>query len=409
MNVSRVCAAVMLVCGALARAHAAEIDLASAVQRALRDNPDLKAKRHALAIAHGRAEQASLLFQNNPRFSVEVESATSRNAGTSVELNLHQEIEIAGQRSYRAQAAEKNLLQAQWAIEDAERLLRLEVTAAFYNLLALQQSIADLKDILAAQESLFQAAEKRFARQDITILELNTLRFDRDQVRSELANKSRERVTLEHELRRLVAAEDPLAAAGSLLEILARQRATIPDRQITLACSLANRADLKTAKLAVEARQAEMRLAQARRTPNISLGPRFRREANHNIVGGEIEIPLPFFNRNQEEVATALANQNISRVELEGRTLSVKQQLEAAFARLALAKEKTDTHGSSYLADLDRMIALARKAYESDVMSIFEFSVTRDRFAQARSRANHAALAYLLALAELEAQAPGCF
>jgi hypothetical protein len=41
-------------------------------------------------------------------------------------------------------------------------------------------------------------------------------------------------------------------------------------------------------------------------------------------------------------------------------------------------------------------------------MTIFEFSVTRDRFTQARARSLDAALAFIQAVAELEAQAPGC-
>lgn len=82
------------------------------------------------------------------------------------------------------------------SIEDAERLLRLEVTRAFYDLLALQQTIADLKEVLTAQENLLEAGQKRFAREDISILELNTLQLDRDQVRNELANKTRERLSM---------------------------------------------------------------------------------------------------------------------------------------------------------------------------------------------------------------------
>ena len=377
---------------------------------AQRENPELKAKRHALGFAQGRAQQAGLLFQSNPRFSVEAESPTSGRSGTSVELNLHQELEIAGQRGFRSEAAEKNLSQAKLSIEDAERLLGLEVTRTFYNILALQQGIADLREVLATQESLLQAGEKRFAREDITILELNTLRLDRDQVRNELANKLSERVTMENELRRLVALEEegPLVATGSLVEILNRKRNTIPDRQKLQACSLANRADLKAAKLAVEVRDAELRLAQARRIPNISLGPRYKRDVNQNIVGGEIAIPLPFFNRNQEEIATALANQNISKTDLEGRTMSVKQQLDSTYTKLALANERMEAYGNNYLGDLEKMLALTRKAYESGEMTIFEFSVTRDRFTQARARSFDAALAYVQARAELEAQAPGC-
>jgi cobalt-zinc-cadmium efflux system outer membrane protein len=149
-------------------------------------------------------------------------------------------------------------------------------------------------------------------------------------------------------------------------------------------------------------------LAQARRIPNISLGPRYKRDGNQNVVGGEIAIPLPFFNRNQEEITTALANQNISKAELEGRTLSVKQQLDSTYSKLALAREKMETYGANYLGDLEKMLALTRRAYESGEMTIFEFSVTRDRFTQARARALAASLAYVQTLAGLEAQAPGC-
>jgi cobalt-zinc-cadmium efflux system outer membrane protein len=158
----------------------------------------------------------------------------------------------------------------------------------------------------------------------------------------------------------------------------------------------------------VEVREAELRLAQARRIPNISLGPRYKRDNNQNVVGGEIAIPLPFFNRNQEEITTALANQSISKTELEGRTLAVKQQINSTYARLLIANEALRAYGNEYLGELERMLGLTRKAYESGEITIFEFSVTRDRFTQARARSLEAALAYVQTLADLEAQAPGC-
>jgi cobalt-zinc-cadmium efflux system outer membrane protein len=393
-----------------ARAAEISLDLPAALQHALRDNPEIKAKRYSLGIAEGRAEQAGLLFQNNPRFSVETESQTSGRSGTSVELNLLQEVEIAGQRGYRYEAAQKNLAQAQLSIDDAERLLRLEVTRTFYNLLALQQSITDLKEVFAAQQNLLETGEKRFAREDITILELNTLRLDHDQVRNELANKLRERVAVENELRRLLGLQEggTLIVSGNLQEISAKKRGALLDRQTLQACALASRADLQAAKLAVEVREAELRLAQARRIPNISLGPRYKRDNNENVVGGEIAIPLPFFNRNQEEITTALANQNISKTELEGRTFVVRQQIDSAYARLLLANETLRAYGNEYLGDLEKMVDLTRKAYESGEITIFEFSVTRDRFTQARARSLEAALAYIRTTAELEAEAPGC-
>jgi cobalt-zinc-cadmium efflux system outer membrane protein len=386
------------------------VDLPTLLQQALRENPELKAKRHSLGIAQGRAQQAGLLFQNNPRFSVEVESPTSGRSGTGIELNLLQEFEIAGQRGYRYEAAAKNLAQAQLSVEDAERVLRLEVMQTFYNLLAVQQAITDLTDVLNGQENLLEAGQKRFEREDISILELNTLRLDRDQVQNELANKLRERVSMEKQLRLLAGFQDErsLLAAGDLLDLLTKTRGAIPEKQTLHACVLANRPDLKAAKLLVEVREAELHLAQARRIPNVGLGPRYKRDNNENLFGGEIAIPLPFFNRNQEELATALANQNVSKAELEGRMRAARQEVDSTYTKIALAKERLDTYGKPYLGDVEKMLALTRKAYESGEMTIFEFSITRDRFTQARSRSFDAALAYLEAMAELEAQAPGC-
>jgi outer membrane protein, heavy metal efflux system len=392
-----------------ARAADPSLDLPTALQHALRENPELKAKRHSLGIAEGRAQQAGLLFQNNPRLSVEADSPGSGRLG-ELKLNFLQEVEIAGQRGHRYEAAEKNLAQVNLSIEDAERLLRLEVTRVFYNLLAVQQVIFDLKEVLATQETLLQAGQKRFDREDISILELNTLRLDRDQARNELANNTRERVLLDKQLRILMGfqEETPLVAAGDLLQLLANKSDIIPNRQSLQACASASRPDLKTAKLAVDVREAELRLAQARRIPNISVGPRYKRENNENLFGGEIAIPLPFFNRNQEEIATALANRNVSKTDLEGRLLVAKQEVDSSYTKLALAKDRIDLYGKTYLGDLEKMLALTRKAYESGEMTIFEFSITRERFTQARFRSLDAALAYLEAIAELEAQAPGC-
>jgi cobalt-zinc-cadmium efflux system outer membrane protein len=125
----------------------------------------------------------------------------------------------------------------------------------------------------------------------------------------------------------------------------------------------------------------------------VSFGPRYKRENNENLFGGEIAVPLPFFNRNQEEVASALANQNVSRTELEGRLLAVKQEIDSAYSKFELASATIDSYGKDYSSELEKMMALTRKAYESGEMNIFEFSAARDRFVQARTRSLESALA----------------
>ena len=390
------------------------LDLPTAVERALEDNPALRAKRQALGSAHGRVQQAELLFQDNPRLSVDVDYRHRRFAlptgksGVDTEVRLLQEVEIAGQRGYRWEAAAKNLAQAEWSIVDAERLLRLEVTQAFYDLMASQEKIAAQRQLLTTQEDLLQAGLERFARGDISVLELDTLRLDRDRARKDLSNREQEWIGIEQQLRSLLGleGENTLSAVGNLVDVVAQQaeRKTPPPLGELAGCALETRPDLKAAHLTLEGREAELRLAQARRTPNISLGPLYKLDNEDQVIGGAIAVPLPLFNRNQGEITTALANLSVARTELEARRLAVRQEVATAYTRVRLAEERLAPYEKTYPDNLTQSASFTRKAYETGEISIFEFSVAQDRVAQARFLYMDAILAYLQATAELDAR-----
>ena len=90
---------------------AVRVDLPTALVLALRDNPDLRAKRHALGLAEGRVQQSRLLFQENPRLSIEADYRSRRfrtptgRSTADAAVSVLQEIEIAGQAAHRRQAA----------------------------------------------------------------------------------------------------------------------------------------------------------------------------------------------------------------------------------------------------------------------------------------------------------------
>ncbi|MGH7962115.1 MAG: TolC family protein, partial [Candidatus Binatia bacterium] len=186
------------------------LDLSTAIEQALQNNPDLKAKRQALGIVQGRVQQADLLLQNNPELSVDVAYRNRRfiaptgRSVADVEVGLLQEFEIAGQRGDRREAAAKNLAQAEWSVIDAERLLRLEVTQVFYTLLALHEKIAVQREVLATQEILLELGQERFERKDLSVLDLDTLRSDRDRVQSDLVDRESERLLVKKQLHLLL-------------------------------------------------------------------------------------------------------------------------------------------------------------------------------------------------------------
>ena len=256
----------------------------------------MQTKRHTLGLAKGRVQQSELVFQENPRVSIEANyrnrrfrAPTGRSTADAAVLLL-QEVEIAGQSGHRRQAAVSHLGYTEWRIADAERLLRLEVMRAFYELMAIQESIQAQQDMLETRRALLQVGRERYAQEDISVLELDTLRLDADEARTRLLASEQERVHAEKRLRLLLGlgVERPLVAVGDLLKTsrLDTLPDPLPSQAELIACALEHRPDYHAARFKVETREAELRLARANRTPNISLGPMYKLDNEDQVVGG---------------------------------------------------------------------------------------------------------------------------
>ncbi|MGH7963743.1 MAG: TolC family protein, partial [Candidatus Binatia bacterium] len=199
-----------------------------------------------------------------------------------------------------------------------------------------------------------------------------------------------------------------LGTVGNLLDLSRAQRAEssrLRSPEDLEKCVLEHRPDLKAAQLTLEVRAAELRLAQAGRIPNVTLGPFYAFDDENQVVGGSLVVPLPLFNRHQEEIAAALTNLEIGRIELQARRRAIAQEVASAFARMRLAERRLASYGNTYADNINQSVALTRKAYQAGEISVVEVSVTQDRLAQGRFRYLDAALTYLQAIAELEAQA----
>ena len=390
------------------------LDLPTAVTRALQENPNIQAKRYALGLATGRVQQAELRFQKNPRVSIQANYRNRRFRGPTgrstadAGVSILQEVEIAGQRGHRQQAAATHLAYTQQLIADAERLLQLAVARAFYELLATQEQIQAHRHMMQTREALLQAGRERFEQEDISVLELDTLQLDTDQARTRLLTREQEHLQAAKQLLLLLGTgvETPLVAVGDLLKTSAQSAylAPLPSQEDLTACALEHRPDYQAARLKVRTQEAELHLAQANRIPNISLGPMYKLDDEDQIVGGALSIPLPLFNRNTHAVTAATAHVEIARRELQARTLTVQHEIAAAYTHLRFATQQRAVYGTLYLDKLTQSVDFTQQAYEAGEMSIFEFSVALERLSQARSRVLDVALNVLQAKAELAAQ-----
>ena len=116
------------------------LDLDEALALALSRNLRLRANRLETDFAEAQRLTAGT-YPYNPELRFDGQRATpfSRANDSTLKLGIGQTFEIAGQRGYRIAIADENIERARSFAGDSARLLRFQVTSAFYEVLADQR------------------------------------------------------------------------------------------------------------------------------------------------------------------------------------------------------------------------------------------------------------------------------
>jgi cobalt-zinc-cadmium efflux system outer membrane protein len=160
---------------------------------------------------------------------------------------------------------------------------------------------------------------------------------------------------------------EPLAVRGDLHD---RRRYTLQD----LLSRAPARPDLRALEAGIQEAQAEVRLGEGLRWPDVTLGFRYDRETPADVATlGTLNFTLPLFARGQEQRITGAARAWRLRQELEARRQVVDSEVQSAFAMYRHRVDAVEGLERSALPLLDDNEALARRSYEAGRMSLAEF------------------------------------
>lgn len=324
------------------------VTLDDALAAALRWHPDLGAAALEVRARDAAVEQASLF--PNPELRAEVEDFAGSRARAQFEqtqttISIGQRLEIGGKRAGRRTLAESERTLA----EQENSIVRADITyastAAFYELVAAQERLALVDDLIRLNRRALVAAEAQVAAGaappfEATRARLTSSRAEglRLQIEAQLASaRARLAATWGATTAGFDSARGPLPPADpppSLDEVLEMLRA---------APLLATR----TAE--IERRQAALGLQKTRRVPDVTvrLGGRHFNNDDTNALVAEVSVPLPLFDRNQGAVREAAERLEQARFEIDGvraavhaAAVSTFEQLRAAFQRWSLLRDR---------------------------------------------------------------------
>ena len=355
------------------------LTLASAVQFALDNNPDLSASQREIDAAQGALTQAGAY--QNPTLSVEVEDV--RRDSRTTTLLLSQPFELGGKRAARIAVAERGIDLAGAQLATRQAGMRASVTAAFFAALVAQERVRLAQTSLELASTGSQAAGKRVRSGKVSPVEEIRAKVAESNVRLELVQAQGELQTSLQELRALTA-----HSVG--IEVLDGDVLALPmlPAQEALEARLAQAPALRQAQLEVRRLGAVATLENTKRVPDITVSAGVQRAQDQGrsqaVIG--ISVPLPFFDTNRGGIAEALGRRDKAEDEARSVELRLRADVAAALQRHATARAEVQALQSEILPGAQSAFDAARKGFELGKFDYLETLDAQRTLLQARTQ-----------------------
>ena len=322
------------------------LSLHEAIARA-ESSPQARQGQDRIDAAQGLVRQAGL--RPNPRLYLQSEDlrpgASNFDFPNDTEdyAYLGQVFELGGKRAGRLGVAHAGLRQA-----EAERTLLLQqiaarVAAAYWSAVASERTAQLLENDMAAVDQILTYNQARVDAGAMRGIDLLRTQIERDRLELALQAARREAALTRIELFRQMGQPNPAPAPANPAQgsgnpapapaspALTGQLDSIEtiDPQ-SLPTILAARPDILVAREALAAAEADLKLQHSLASPDIDLLAGYKRDTGLNTAYSNLQIPLPFLNRNQGEVERARANLALAHDQLSQLELTVAADVTAA-------------------------------------------------------------------------------
>gem|GEM_PF-318888 len=377
---------------------------------------DLLAARQRLAIAEGRVVQSGL--RPNPTLSSEFGSTKILGGEneTDFSVGVSQTIELGGKRSKRIAVAKLELAQARADVSAIERQYAAIIRASYSRAISAGRQLDSLEKLIIANQELIRVTEARLKEGDVAPLDVNIVRVELERLKTQTI---RARADLETEiinLKTLIGAEQTEALR------IAPQSDKPPRFEMSLSeiteIALRERQDLQSARIGEQLGTARIKLAESQATPNLEVGVNYKNtrqvfdlpeslgvdstKQKDNEISFGISIDLPFFNRNQGEVASATAERIQAQRQREFLEATIKRDVAIAYRRYKASAETLVIYASQILKRAEENLNSVRAAYNLGEFSVFDVINEQRRLIENETGYNEALRDYYAALAELE-------
>jgi outer membrane protein, heavy metal efflux system len=347
------------------------------VARALTDNPDLRAVRAEVDAAVGRVQQVGL--RPNPILELGGQKAISPDNNLSIGVTLP--LDLNGRVDGRVGVAQRELEMKRAQVAERERRLAADVRLKAGELLAARRNVEVTDELLRINRKAQRLVGDRVREgaappleENLLLVEVNRLEASRQMLESRVIV-----VTLQL---KALAGMEPDAALTLRGDLATAAPALSRAEAVTQA--LAGRPDLEVARADAAMARAKIRKEEAEGRWDASVSVGYQRQdfgfsglrgvaSNGSLqpiqdifhyFGAGVSITLPVRNRNQGNVAAAVAETRAAERRQEFMVLVVRQEVESAFSQLDAARRGLDIYERGVRSVARQNLEVVRRTWE---------------------------------------------
>ena len=385
-----------------------------AIEEAIQNNLNLLAERLNLSIADARLITAKL--KPNPVFSFSGDHLDLAGTGFSeingggppeISWRVDVPIERGRKRDLRIATANYEREIAGARLVDSLRKLKLDVTLGCIEVIQAKANLALARDNLRTFAELVQTNAVRvkagsIAPLDLTRSQVAMLQFRRNVRQAELSLLTT-KTKLQNLLGRKVLLDD--------FDLLDELKVPLQPAELQLGflqeLALERRPDLHVLELTQARSQSELRLELALGKVDYTWGAEYRRHqginGKSNSLGFFFSVPLPFYNRNQGEIARVRAEQDQIQRQMQALKAQMQMEVKTAYEEFRSGRELVESIERDLLKPAEQARDTSAYVYRSGASSLIEFLDAQRAFNETMQSYQEAQASYRRALVQLNA------
>ena len=400
MHRSFVWAAALLATFTACRAGATPLRLAveDAVSRAAAANLEFGSARTYVDVAQAGLRRTQQLLPSNPYVTAGAQH--SEGFAPNYSFTLSQEIEINGHRARRMAAATAEVERSQWDVATFRLNLAASVKAAFLHAQLSAERVTLAQQMVDLVGELAQRSGDRSGMSDLQRFEHNNIRIQIARAQRDLAAAEQERDRALLVLRQFIGL--PYDQAVELVGAPDTRVREIPPAAELVERGLRQRPDLIALRHAVG--QSDAQIAAARRSviPNVTVSGLVSRFEGDTLVGGDLGVFLPVFDRKGADIDTAVAERSRASLQVQHLERDIEREVLEARRTCVVTGDDLVAHQQVILPRSEDNLALERRMYaRGEVTASGLIGVAIDALTARRERVD-AVQAYNASVIELE-------